>query len=110
MDTLVFKHNRQKDKPRLWLVDLDSIDPGSNPGSPTTFLLLMAKLLFFSALYVENRIRKCLKWFSKVLLVFQRVLWIFQKVLYQYRILDCVCFSNVFTPEGAIGIFLLYVW
>jgi hypothetical protein len=50
------------------LVDLGSIDPGSNPGSPTISILVSGELLFFSELQVENCVIRCFKWFSNVLL------------------------------------------
>jgi hypothetical protein len=45
------------------LVDLGSIDPGSNPGSPTTFSLFSDDSKLFTELVVENCIIRCFKWF-----------------------------------------------
>ena len=53
------------------LVDLGSIDPGSNPGSPTISILFSVELKLFTELIVENCVIICFKWFSKVLLRFK---------------------------------------
>jgi hypothetical protein len=50
------------------LVDLGSIDPGSNPGSPILSNPFRVELMLFNELPVENCIINCFKWFSNVLL------------------------------------------
>jgi hypothetical protein len=50
------------------LVDLGSIDPGSNPGSPILFIPLSVKLSLFTELHIENCVINCFRWFSNVLL------------------------------------------
>jgi hypothetical protein len=50
------------------LVDLGSIDPGSNPGSPTISSLFSGKIQLFTELHAEKFGIRCFKWFSNVLL------------------------------------------
>jgi hypothetical protein len=50
------------------LVDLGSIDPGSNPGSPILFIPFRVELTLFTELNDENCVISCFKWFSNVLL------------------------------------------
>jgi hypothetical protein len=49
------------------LVDLGSIDSGSNPGGPTKYSLFLIKLKLFWVKPVEYLVIKCFKWFSNVL-------------------------------------------
>ena len=49
------------------LVDLGSIDPGSNPGSPTTVIMFLVELALFAELHINNCVIKFFKWFSNVL-------------------------------------------
>jgi hypothetical protein len=43
------------------LVDLGSIDPGSNPGSPILFIPFRVELTLFTELHVENCVIRCFK-------------------------------------------------
>jgi hypothetical protein len=88
------------------LVDLGSIDPGSNPGSPITFSV---DSKWFIELHVENSVIRCFKWFSKVLLGLKpNSLDFSTNSLSKYKTKLCL-FGIAYAPEGKRGDVQCYI-